>query len=191
MALFKQRLKPRMLAERVVLAAGAWSSHEMEHPASESLNVRPVKGQSVVLRGERVIGRIVQTPDVYVVPRGDETIVGASVEEQSFDARPRAGAVRELLKRAFEVLPSIDELEIAALPVSFRPAVADHMPVIGPGGGSGFYVATGHYRNGMLLAPATAGYLAEMIESGRVPPAIAPFTMDRLARERGATPSGG
>ena len=173
-----------------VIAAGAWSSASIESPARE-IGVRPVKGQIVRLAGEELIRHVLFTPDVYVVPRrGGELIVGGTMEEQGFDGAPRAWAVKELLRRAFELLPGIDEMEICSLPVSFRPAVRDHMPVIGPTGTRELYVATGHHRNGILLAPATAHYVAEMIVTGVVPSAVAPFTMDRDAlRGGGARPA--
>lgn len=168
-------------AGRVVMAAGAWTSGRIESPVAP-LNVRPVKGQVVRLTGEDLIRHTIFTPDVYLVPRvGGELLVGGTVEEQGFDDVPTAGGVRELLRRAWEVLPGIDELHVAEVAASFRPAVRDHMPVIGHAGCDDLFVATAHYRNGILLAPATGFYLAELIASGAVPEALEAFTMERFA----------
>ena len=173
-----------LVADVAVIAAGVWSEDRLETPAPP-LGLRPVKGQLLRLRGEPLIEHVVRTPDVYLVPRRDgELIVGASEEEQGFDAQPTAGAVFELLRDAWEVLPGIYDLHLDEISVGFRPAVRDHLPVIGPAdgtGANGVFVATGHYRNGILLAPATAWWLAEAIEGGGTPPLLADLQASRLA----------
>ena len=168
-------------ADIAVIAAGVWSEDGIDTPAPP-LGLRPVKGQLLRLRGEPIIQRVVRTPDVYLVPRSDgELIVGASEEEQGFDAQPTAGAVFDLLRDAWEVLPGIYDLHLDEISVGFRPAVRDHLPVIGSAGAPGVFLATGHYRNGILLAPATAYWLAEAIESGETPPLLAQLQASRLA----------
>ncbi len=168
-------------ADIAVIAAGVWSEDGIDTPAPP-LGLRPVKGQLLRLRGEPIIQRVVRTPDVYLVPRSDgELIVGASEEEQGFDAQPTAGAVFDLLRDAWEVLPGIYDLHLDEISVGFRPAVRDHLPVIGPAGAPGVFLATGHYRNGILLAPATAYWLAEAIEGGETPPLLAQLQASRLA----------
>jgi glycine oxidase len=163
-----------------VLAAGAWSG-EVEAPLPP-LGLRPVKGQLVRLGGPELIRHVVRSPDAYLVPRrGGELLVGATMEEQGLDARPTAGAVLDLLREAWRVLPGVYDLAVTELSVGFRPAVRDHRPLIGAAGTPGLYVATGHFRNGVLLAPATAHYLAEWIATGTPPPALAPFGVARLA----------
>jgi glycine oxidase len=171
-------------AERVVIAsgafsAGAWSAH-IEAPFTP-LPLRPIKGQLLRLRGERLLHHVVRTTDVYLVPRGDgELIVGATMEEQGFDARVTAGAVHDLLREARRVVPGIYELELAECSVGFRPALRDHMPAVGLVA-DGLFVATGHFRNGVELAPITARLLADLVCDGRADPLLAPFSPLRFA----------
>lgn len=165
----------------VVLAAGAWSTTGIDSPL-QHLAVRPVKGQVVRLRGQELIKHVVRTPEVYLIPRrGGELIIGATLEERGFSSAPTAGAVMDLLRQGWRALPGIYDLELAECSVGVRPAVIDHLPVIGPTDTAGLYVATGHYRDGILLAPATAHYLAECIDTGQDVPALAPFSAARFA----------
>src|SRR5215216_1513761 len=160
----------------VVLAAGCWSGG-LGGLAAEALPpVRPVKGQLLYLRGpadQPLCSRNVRGLEVYVVPRGDgRVVVGATVEEQGFDTTVTAGAVHDLLRAA---------LELAETVVGLRPGSPDNAPMLGPAGPEGLVVATGHYRNGILLTPVTADAVAELLASGRVPEAIAPFAPGRFA----------
>ena len=166
-------------AEVVVLAAGVWSE-DVAAPMPP-LGLRPVKGQLVRLTGPELVRHIVRSPDVYLVPRrGGELLVGATMEEQGLDPMPTAGAVLDLLREAWRILPAVYDLALTEISVGFRPAVRDHRPVIGATRTRGLYVATGHFRNGVLLAPATAYHLAEWIVSGVAPAALAPFAVERL-----------
>ena len=169
----------RIAADVVVLAAGAWSE-DVDAPLPP-LWLRPVKGQLVRLVGPELVTHVVRSPDVYLVPRrGGELLVGATMEEQGFDALPTAGAVLDLLREAWRILPGVYDLAVRELSVGFRPAVRDHRPLIGATATRGLFVATGHFRNGVLLAPATAHYLAECISGGVVPAALLPFAIERL-----------
>ena len=169
----------RVAGDVVVLAAGAWSG-EVDAPLPP-LGLRPVKGQLVRLGGPELLRHVVRSPDVYLVPRrGGELLLGATMEEQGLDALPTAGAVLDLLREAWRILPGLYDLAVTELSVGFRPAVRDHRPVIGATATHGLYVATGHFRNGVLLAPATAHYLAEWIANGAVSTALAPFGVERL-----------
>jgi glycine oxidase len=173
-----------LAAGTVVLAAGCWS-RELDGVPPELLPpVRPVKGQLLQLRGpaaDPLCRRNVRGLEVYVVPRADgRVVVGATVEEQGFDTRVTAGAVHDLLRAAFELLPDVAELELVETVAGLRPGSPDNAPLLGPAGVDGLVVATGHYRNGILLAPVTADALAELLASGRVPAVIAPFSPDRL-----------
>jgi glycine oxidase len=162
-----------------VLAAGAWSGRDLKWPAMP-LGVRPVKGQLVRLRGPELIRHVVRAPRVYLVPRqGGELVVGATMEEQGFDPTPTAGAVMDLLWNARLVAPAVYDLELLEVNVGFRPATRDHLPLIGATEVSGLYVATGHFRHGVLLAPATAALLADLIVEGRLDPILAPFRPER------------
>ena len=170
-------------AELVVLAAGAWASEGIRLPF-DGLRVRPVKGQMVRLRGGQLLRHVVRSPECYVVPREDgELLIGATVEEQGFDLDPTAGAVHDLLRHAWRLLPGIYDLAISEISVGFRPALEDHLPAIGPCGIPGLHLACGHFRNGVLLAPATAHWLAETIETGCAQEALAAFAPARLGLE--------
>jgi glycine oxidase len=152
-------------AEHFVLAAGAWSAALADVP------VRPVKGQVLRLRdrsGPGLLSAVLRTEDVYVVPRGDgRYVLGASVEEKGFDTAVSARATYELLRDAAEVLPGILELDVEATLVGLRPGTPDNLPLIGPSPRlDGLIHATGHYRNGILLAPLTADLVLTALQQG-------------------------
>jgi len=161
-------------AEHTVLAAGAWSGSAEWLPAEARPPVRPVKGQILTLRGPKgraVCERIVASERVYLVPRADGSlVVGATVEEMGFDLRITAGGVHELLREAYRALPDVAELELADSVAGLRPGTPDNAPIIGPGAVDGLVLATGHFRNGILLAPITAEAVAAML-AGDEPPA--------------------
>jgi glycine oxidase len=149
----------------VVLAAGPWSADIDGLPGGVRPQVRPVKGEILRLRSRptsgalptRTVRGFVNGHEVYLVPRADgELVVGATVEEAGFDRTVRAGAVRELLRDARAVLPSIDELELAESVAAHRPGSPDNRPMVGTTDVEGLLLATGHYRNGILLTPVTA-----------------------------------
>ncbi len=176
-------------ATQVVVAAGAWS-RQIASPIIGMpvvpLPMRPVKGEILRLRGERLIRHVVRTPDVYLVPRADgELVVGATMVELGFDARPTAGGVHDLLREARRAVPGIAELELAEVGVGFRPALRDHLPAIGHVDGDGLFVATGHFRNGVELAPITARLLAALMCGDQLDAGdaalLAPFAPDRFA----------
>jgi glycine oxidase len=148
----------KLAAEQVVLAAGAWSGALDGVP--EPVPVRPVRGQLLRLRdpaGPGLLGTVVRFEGGYVVPRADgRYVLGATVEERGFDTEPDAGGVYELLREAHELLPGVGELKIEELCVGLRPGTPDNAPAIGPGALDGLTWATGHHRNGILLAPLTA-----------------------------------
>jgi glycine oxidase len=154
----------RHLAAATVLAAGAWSGAAEWLPEAARPPVRPVKGQILTLRGPAgrpVAGRIVVTERVYLVPRADGRLVaGATVEELGFDSRVTAGGVYELLREAYRALPDVAELEFERAVAGLRPGTPDNAPLVGPGAVEGLILATGHFRNGILLAPLTAAGIA-------------------------------
>lgn len=154
-------------AEWTVLAAGAWSGAARWLPGEARPPVRPVKGQIITLRGSPdvpVCERIVASERVYLVPRADgRLIIGATVEELGFDTRITAGGTHELLREAYRALPETAELELAEVVAGLRPGSPDNAPLIGPGELPGLVYATGHYRNGILLAPVTADAVAALV----------------------------
>jgi glycine oxidase len=161
-------------AERVVLATGAWAGSSAWLPPRARPPVRPVKGQLLVLRGnpeQTPAEGIVTTERVYLVPRTDgRLIVGATVEERGFDLQVTAGGVYELLREAYRALPDIAELELVETLAGLRPGTPDNAPLIGPGEVDGLLLATGHYRNGILLTPATAEAIAAMLAGDPMSP---------------------
>ncbi|MFL5781099.1 MAG: glycine oxidase ThiO [Thermoleophilaceae bacterium] len=147
-------------AERVVVACGAWSA--ALHESAPAL--RPVKGQIVRLRGAPLAGRIVRTPRCYVVSRtGGEIVIGATSEERGFDTTVTAGAAQRLLEYAWEVLPDVEERELVSVEAGLRPVTRDNLPVVRAAGPEGLVWATGHGRNGVLLAPLGARTVVELL----------------------------
>jgi glycine oxidase len=150
----------RVLAPAVVIAAGTGSVDVGGLPRDAAVPVRPVKGQILRLRdpaGPGLVQRAIRFDGGYLVPRADGCyVLGATVEERGFDLRPTAGAVYQLLRDCHELVPGVSELEIEELCVGLRPGTPDNAPVVGAGALEGLLWATGHYRNGILLAPITA-----------------------------------
>ncbi len=181
----------RVSAAAVVLAAGSASGRLLPglEPAIQ-VPVRPVKGQTLRLRSrepvlERMVRGRVRGVPVYIVPRADgEVVVGASSEEAGFDDQPRTGAVHDLLRDATLLVPGLAETEWVEVSTGLRPGTPDNGPVVGWTAVEGLLVATGHYRNGVLLAPLTASAVATLLGGGPMCAELAPFGPDRfVARE--------
>lgn len=186
-------------ARHVLVTAGPWSDEivdtgepaelgepgEPREPLAPS-GVGPVKGQLLRLRGPRIIDRVVRTTNVSLAQRRDGELIVASTKEPEagWDLTPTVEAREELLDRAAQLIPQIRELDLEEHSVGLRPAVADHMPVIGSAGRPGLWIATGHFQHGILLAPATAYWLAEAIESGAVPEMLKPYGVERIGQPR-------
>ncbi len=132
----------------------------------------------------RTVRGIVQGASVYVVPRQDRTVVvGATVEERGFDDEVTAGAVYELLRDAHRVVPGITEMILGEVSAGLRPGSPDNAPIVGPAAGEGvegLVVATGHYRQGILLAPLTAAAVAAIVSGEGPPDELAPFGPGRF-----------
>jgi glycine oxidase len=175
-------------ARLVVLAAGCWSG-QVGLPADVSpLPVRPVKGQIMRLRAEphllpgRTVRGLVGGVSVYVVPReSGQVVVGGTVEERGFDTTVTAGAVLGMLKVATEVVPAVGEMVVEDAIARLRPGTPDDGPVIGPAPLEGLFYATGHHRNGILMAPLTASLLVAAMSGQPLPPPAAPFGWQRFA----------
>jgi glycine oxidase len=172
-------------APSIVVSAGARSG-ELKLPAA--IPVRPVKGQLLHLRSREeapLCRRNVRSPDVYVVPRADgRVVVGATVEEQGFYEPVTGLAVYELLRDSYELLPGILELEFVEVSVGFRPGSPDNAPLIGETEMPGVVLATGHFRNGVLLAPVTADAIAGVLLDGEAPAEAAAFSPRRFSARR-------
>ena len=177
----------RVATSRVVLAAGCWSRWVGGVPAADVPPVRPVKGQILRLRGEPgIISRTVRSSRVYVLPRADgRVVIGGTVEDRGLDTSVTAGAVLELLRDARALVPDVAELELVETSAGLRPGSPDNAPIVGDGVTEGLVLATGHYRNGYLLAPTTAIAVAGALAGRPWPELIDPW---RPARFRHAAP---
>jgi glycine oxidase len=151
----------------VIVAAGTWSSQLLD-PLGLNVKVIPARGQMIAVRGKGCpIKRVLHSSKVYLVPRSDGRIlIGATVEYVGFDKAVTARATRDLLNAGTELMPSIAEFEIVEMWSGLRPDTADHLPIIGPSGVDNLALATGHFRNGILLAPITSKLIQETILNG-------------------------
>jgi glycine oxidase len=175
-------------ADTVLIAAGAWSAAGELAVEAGAPAIRPVKGQLLELRtrpGHRAPARhIVRTPRCYLVPRGDGRVVlAATPEEQGFDLAVTADGVYRLLEAAWEVLPDVGELELLRARVGLRPGTPDNAPAIGAGDVDGLVWATGHYRNGIMLAPLTGRGIAALLTDGELSAELRPFIPQRFSGE--------
>ncbi|MDQ4026380.1 MAG: glycine oxidase ThiO [Actinomycetota bacterium] len=168
-----------------VVAAGSWSGGIAGIPPHSLPRVRPVKGQLVHLRGNPATPAAthnVRGVDAYLVPRADgRLVVGATVEERGWDTTVTAGGVHELLRAAYDLLPGTAELELTETIAGLRPGSPDNAPLIGRTRVDGLLLATGHYRNGVLLAPVTADAIAALVTGAAAPAWAEAFRPTRFA----------
>jgi glycine oxidase len=165
----------------IIVAAGSWSGGLLA-PLGLNAQTIPARGQMIALRGAVHLHHVVHANHCYVVPRNDGRIlIGATVEYVGFQKAVTAGGIGALLKAAIAVVPSLAGCEIIETWAGLRPDTADHLPVLGPSGIERLILATGHFRNGILLAPITAQLLAAYIIDNRAPLALQPFSVERFA----------
>jgi glycine oxidase len=177
-----------LAADTVVLAAGAYTAGIDGLPEAARPPVRPVKGEILRLACEpadpvltHTVRAVVEGRAVYVVPRRHgEVVVGASVQEAGFDTRVRAGAVEELLRAAVDLVPGLAELELRECLAGLRPGTPDNGPIFGRTPVAGLVLATGHYRNGLLLTPVTVDAIDEVLAGRDLPEVAAPFGLERF-----------
>ncbi|MFJ7137350.1 glycine oxidase ThiO [Streptomyces fungicidicus] len=176
-------------AGQVVLAAGSLSGRLAGVPADVLPPVRPVKGQVVRLTMparhgpflNRTVRAVVRGSHVYLVPRENgELVIGATSEEMGWDTTVTAGGVYELLRDAHELAPGITELPLTETTAGLRPGSPDNAPLLGPTALDGLLLATGHYRNGVLLTPVTGDVMAHVLTTGALPEVARPFTPRRF-----------
>ena len=177
-------------ADYVVVAAGAWSRNLDGLPDYAKPPVRPVKGQMFSVKTPKnnpLLTHVIWGPArtwgmVYFVPRLDgRLLIGATVEEMGFDKSVTAGGLMNLLRGAWEVLPPIYDMPIDEVWAGLRPGSRDDAPILGPTSVEGLVMATGHFRNGILLAPITAEAITKYILEGKLPEVAKPFTINRFA----------
>jgi len=177
-------------ADRVVLAAGAWSRGIGGLPPDRRPPVRPVKGQMLALHMDAaapLLNHVLWAPGAYLVPRRDgRLIIGGTVEEKGFDETITAGGMLTLLEAAWRAIPAIEELPIEEIWAGHRPGSRDDAPILGRGPLENLFYATGHHRNGILLAPVTADAMAKLILDDVVEAAIRPFGLERFLPARAA-----
>jgi glycine oxidase len=172
----------------VVVAAGCRSGQIGGIPDAFLPPVRPVKGLTVRLQAprggptlRRTVRGLVHGRRCYLVPRtGGAVVIGATVEEQGFDLTVQAGSVHDLLDDARTLMPAVDDYELVEMTPGLRPGTPDNAPIVGATRIDGLIVATGHYRNGILLAPVTADAVVALLAGGFVPPELSAFGPERF-----------
>ncbi|MFB9465035.1 glycine oxidase ThiO [Streptomyces cinereospinus] len=184
------RAGAELAAGQVVLAAGSLSGRLAGVPEAVLPPVRPVKGQVLRLTVppplapflSRTVRAVVRGSHVYLVPRvSGELVVGATSEELGWDTTVTAGGVYELLRDAHELVPGITELPLTETRAGLRPGSPDNAPLLGPTALDGLLLATGHYRNGVLLTPVTGDAMAHVLTTGELPDEARPFTPKRFS----------
>ena len=170
-----------LLARHVVVAAGSWSG-QIAIDGAPPLPVRPVRGQLLQLAWDGPpLQRILWGPRCYLVPSTPGTIlVGATVEEAGFDERITVAGVRDLLDAACDLVPALRHATFTGARVGLRPATPDGMPIIGSSAKRGVVYATGHFRNGVLLAPLTARAVADLVLDNKREPLMDAAAPGRL-----------
>ena len=169
-------------APHVVLAAGCWAG-QIDLAGAPPLPVRPVRGQLLSLRlAAMPIAQALWGPGCYLVPWEDGTLlVGATVEEAGFEEQATVGGVTSLLEAAPRVLPAAALATFGGVRVGLRPGTPDGRPIMGRSSRiDGLVYATGHYRNGALLAPITAELVADLVEGREIDSALAPYAPSRF-----------
>ena len=171
-------------AQKYVLATGSWSNQLLPVPT------RPVKGQMLSLKMPHEAGqpyplqKVLYGDHIYLVPRQDgRLIVGATAEEVEWIPYNTPGGIQNLLSKAIHLYPALEHWQIEDFWWGFRPGTPDEMPILGRSSCDNLYLATGHYRNGILLAPVTASLLANLILEGKADPLLAHFSWQRFINQ--------
>ncbi len=180
-------------AAKVVLAAGCWSSQILE--AAQYAPTLPVRGQMAALRHSgTLIRHVLRSERGYLVPRGVESpqtvVVGSTIENAGYEKRVTSGGIERILSAANELVPELAKAEIIETWCGLRPGTPDQLPILGPAEIDGLVFATGHYRNGILLAPVTAKLIGEWIAERRTNldwEAFSPLRFLRANADRSAT----
>jgi glycine oxidase len=172
-------VKTVFAARDVVNCAGAWAGAIGPY----ALPTRPVKGQMLclVMPSRTLIKHVIRSPKAYLIPRSDgRLLVGATVEEAGFDKRTDRDTIQRFHKAALELVPKLADARILEDWAGLRPGTPDGLPMLGPTPIPNYYVASGHFRDGILLAPITAQVMADVLE-GRDPGfRLAPFAPSRF-----------
>ncbi len=163
-------------ANHVIVAAGSWTTL-VEGTGLSAGAVVPARGQIVELETpEPLLRRVVRGPKAYLVPRDDgRVLVGSTLEFVGYRREVTAGAIRDLIDAAIRLVPALASAEFRSSWSSFRPYTKNELPLIGTTGVPGLVLATGHYRNGILLAPVTAAIVSALVRGTRSPLPLSAF----------------
>jgi glycine oxidase len=152
-------------AQEIIVAAGAFSG--LLEGIIPRVPTRPIRGQMVALKSQLPVRHVVRCERGYIVPRDSampqRMVTGSTLEDAGFEKRVTAGAIEKILATAQELVPKLSNAEVVELWCGLRPDTPDHLPLLGPTGVAGLTIATGHYRNGILLTPITAKLVREWI----------------------------
>ena len=171
--------KTRYPASCVVNCAGAWSGSL----STDRLPTRPVKGQMLAVASAQhnLVRHVIRAPDVYLVPRTNGRIlIGSTLEEAGFDKRTDANTIQRLHQAAIRLVPALKEALTLEAWAGLRPGTPDDLPILGETTTPGYFVATGHFRDGILLTPVTAHVMAQLITGGQPDHDIARFSPRRF-----------
>jgi glycine oxidase len=178
--------KTRFAAGMVVNCAGAWAGQIGPHP----FPTRPVKGQMlyVAMPEKELVRHVVRTmgltPDVYLIPRSDgRMLIGTTVEEAGFDKQTVPETILKLRHAAVDLVPRLADARILEAWAGLRPGTPDGLPILGATPTPGYFVATGHFRDGILLAPATAKVMAEVMTGQTLSWQLVAFAAQRFSQE--------
>jgi len=171
--------KTSFRASKVVNCAGCWSG---QIPPLR-LPTRPVKGQMLclIMQPRNLLKHVIRAPDVYLIPRSDgRLLVGATVEEAGFDKRTDPATIQRLHRAALKLIPKLADAKIVEDWAGLRPGTPDALPILGDTSTPGYFVATGHFRDGILLAPVTAQIMTDVIEGRNPRYDLRPFSPSRF-----------
>jgi glycine oxidase len=172
--------KTAFAAPKVVNCAGAWAGQIAPHP----FPTRPVKGQMLCLAApsRTLLKHVVRSPKIYLIPRSDGRIlVGTTVEDAGFDKRTDPATIQRFHRSAIAMVPELQSAKILEDWAGLRPGTPDALPILGATSTPGYYVAAGHFRDGILLAPITAHIMATLITGSEPECDLAPFSPQRFA----------
>lgn len=169
--------KTSYAAPVVVNCAGAWAGHFPPH----RFRTRPVKGQMLAVVGAPVLRHVVRAPEVYLVPRSDGRIlIGATVEEAGYDKRTVPETIHRMHQAAIQLIPALGKGRVLEAWAGLRPGTPDNLPILGATATPGYFVAAGHFRDGILLAPVTALLMAQVVTGEKPEYDISAFSAARF-----------
>lgn len=171
--------KTSFRASKVLNCAGCWSGQI----SPLRLPTRPVKGQMLclIMQPRNLLKHVIRTPDVYLIPRSDgRLLVGATVEEAGFDKRTDPPTIQRLHRAALQLVPKLADAKILEDWAGLRPGTPDALPILGATKIPGYFIATGHFRDGILLAPITAQIMSDVIEGRNPAYDLNPFSPARF-----------